>query len=129
MNIGLSTFEEKLSVAFDFAENIFVFSIDNNNKIIDKKQYNLSSANFFERANEIKKLEVDILICGCISRCSLEMLNQMGIKVISHVSGTIDSVINAYLKNELNNPKFSLPGFGKGKGRRRRCRRKNFIEN
>lgn len=126
MKIALTNYNKNLSAAYDFADTLTLIKADNN-KVVEKRVVELKERNLSARAVEIKNLEVDVLICGCISRCSFEILSQMGIKVISHVSGTIDEIINAYLKNELNNPEFFLPGFGRGKGRRRRCGRKKFY--
>ena len=128
MIIAAASFNENMSVALDFADTLTVFNI-RENKIPDKKTVQLKSQMPTARALEIKNLNIDLLICGCISRRSFEILSQSGIEIISHITGNVDDVINAYLNGKLNNQEFFMPGFGKGQGRMRRgrkCRFKNF---
>ena len=123
MKIALSTFNSNLSVAFDFADTLLIFTVEDG-VITDKKEYSLENTNLVLRTTEIKNLNVNVLICGCISRCSYEILTQSGIKIISHVSGPVDEIISAYLKNKILNEKFSMPGFGYGNGKGGRCGQK-----
>ena len=125
MKIALSTHQDNLSVAFDFADSLQIFSVEDGNP---KKEndYLLQNVNPVSRAAEIKKQDVELLVCGCISRCSYEALTQLGIEIISHVSGSVDEIISAYLNNKLSNSDLSMPGFGRGmgKGRGRTCGQK-----
>ncbi|MCK5851765.1 hypothetical protein KAH27_01940 [bacterium] len=120
MKIALSTFNDNLSVAFDFADSLQIFSVEDG---IAKRgnEHLLQNVNSTARAAEIKKLDIEILICGCISRCSYEILTQLGIEVISHVSGTVDKILSAYLNKEISKPEFCMPGFGRRNGRGGRC--------
>ena len=113
MKIALSTFNDNLSVAFDFADSLQIFSVENGTakREIDHLLQNINPT---ARAAEIKKLDIEVLICGCISRCSYEVLTQLGIEVISHVSGTVDEILSAYLKKEISKSEFCMPGFGRG---------------
>ncbi len=117
MKIALSVHNGNLSVAFDFADTLLIFTIENG-EIKDKKEHSLINTNPALRSAEIKKINIDILICGCISRRSHELLTQSGIEVISHVSGSAEDIISAYLNKKISNQKFSMPGFGKGRAGR-----------
>jgi len=122
MKIALSTYKDNLSIAFDFADTLQIFSVEN--KMAKKENVCLlNNINPTSRAAEIKKMNAEIVICGCISRCSYEALTQLGIEVVSHVSGSVNEIITAYLNDEISNQKFSMPGFGRGmgKGRGGRC--------
>jgi len=113
MKIALSVHNENLSVAFDFADTLLIFTVENG-EIKDKKEHLLKNTNPALRTAEIKKLNVNVLICGCISRCSYELLSRSEIEVVSHVSGSAEDIISAYLNKKISNKKFSMPGFGKG---------------
>ncbi len=116
MKIALSTFNDNLSVAFDFADTLLVFSVEDG-IAKEKNEHLLQNVNPVSRAAEIKKLDIEVLICGCISRCSYEVLTQLGIEIISHVSGTVDEILAAYLKKEISKPELCMPGFGRGMGK------------
>ena len=116
MKIALSTHKDNLSVAFDFAESLQIFSVEDGNPI-KENDYLLLNVNPVSRAAEIKKQDIELLICGCISRCSYEVLTQLGIEVVSHVSGTVDEILSAYLNDKLASPDLSMPGFGRGMGK------------
>ncbi len=115
MKIALSTHQDNLSVAFDFADSLQIFSVEDGNSI-KENDYLLQNVNPVSRAAEIKKQNIELLICGCISRCSYEALTQLEIEIISHVSGSVDEILSAYLNNKLSNPDLSMPGFGRGMG-------------
>jgi len=123
MEIALSVYNDNLSVAFDFADILLLFTVEDG-EVKNKKEFVLENINPILRVNEIKKMNVNVLICGCISRCSYELLTESGIEVISHVSGAVEEILSAYLNKKLSNKKFSMPGFGNGKGRAGRCGQK-----
>jgi predicted Fe-Mo cluster-binding NifX family protein len=61
---------------------------------------------------------VEVLICGAISRYFYSLLiNVAGIDVIPWVSGSIEEVLNAYMKGNLYRQKFLMPGCCWHKGR------------
>ncbi len=54
-----------------------------------------------QKAAFLKSLEIDLLICGAISRHLHQILVSSGIDVIPFVHGPIGNVIEAYNKGEL----------------------------
>jgi len=63
-----------------------------------------------QRCSFIRKLEIDVLICGAVSRLFSEMLKASGIKIISEISGPAEDVLEAYLNGNLLQKKFLMPG-------------------
>jgi predicted Fe-Mo cluster-binding NifX family protein len=55
-------------------------------------------------------LDVDILICGAVSYTFLQMLQSSGLEVIQQISGQVEEVLKAYLKGNIYNTKFLMPG-------------------
>lgn len=83
---------------------------------------------------ELKMHEIQVLVCGAVSRFMLWALESKGIHVIPFVSGEIDNVIKAWLEGNLLKGKFAMPGckwrfrgmvqerrgqYGRGKGKGR----------
>jgi predicted Fe-Mo cluster-binding NifX family protein len=61
--------------------------------------------------------EVDVLVCGAISRQVREMAEADGIKVYPFIAGEIRDVVDAWMSNRLDQMHYSMPGC-------RRCRQK-----
>jgi len=73
-----------------------------------------------ERATMILGLDVDVLICGAVSRGVEERLTDSGITVVSWIVGRVDDVLAAFENGDLPGDRFRMPG----RSGRRRCRRR-----
>jgi len=63
-----------------------------------------------DRANQLRSLGVDLLICGAIS-CPLQrMIEASGIDIIPFVRGKASEVFEAYWQSRLEDRRFFLPG-------------------
>jgi len=136
MKIAIAIWNDHVSSAFDFSARILLMEIENE-KEISRSQILLESQSPSQRVNQLKSLEVDVLICGAISRTLAEMTAAARIQVLAYITGRIDDVIEAYITGQIERSKFSMPGcwlgarkglgqFGQG---RRRCRRQGNQKN
>ena len=79
-----------------------------------------------ERAAKLRRLGVDALVCGAISRPLAYMLSGSGIEVLPFVTGPTEQILDAYRSGQLYQPQYALPGYWEGARRcfqRRRGRR------
>ncbi|VGO22387.1 hypothetical protein SCARR_04470 [Pontiella sulfatireligans] len=65
--------------------------------------------------------QVDVLICGAISRPLIQQAEAHGIQVQAFVSGEIHDVLEAFKSNQLDQPGFSMPGCRRCQRRQGRC--------
>ena len=126
MKIAIPIYNNNVSNVFDFAASLLLVEIENG-KEVSRSEVSLESQASPRRVEQMKSLEVGVLVCGAISRILAEMLTTSGIQVLPYVTGSIDDVLQAYLAGQLATPKFSMPGCWpggrKGFGRRQRgCR-------
>ena len=136
MKIAIAIWNDHVSSAFDFSACILVMEMENDEEI-SRSQILLESQSPAQRANQLKSIEVDVLICGAISRTLAEMITAAGIQVLAYTTGRIDDVLEAYIAGRLAESQFSMPGcwpgarkgFGKRGQGRRRCRRQGNQEN
>ncbi|MBN2126134.1 MAG: hypothetical protein JW821_17680 [Deltaproteobacteria bacterium] len=70
----------------------------------------LEEGDLARRCLHIRGLNVNILICGAISRPFARMLGAAGINVIPEISGLAEEVLEAYLQGTLFHGKFLMPG-------------------
>ncbi len=124
MKIAVSSFGDTIATTFDFADEIVVFTCLNG-QITDRQKYVLGDTFMPLRAQKLKELGIDTLICGAISRPAEIMLRHHDIEVITGITGNITMVVNEIVNGDINQPQYRLPGFtgrlcGRGKKRRRR---------
>ena len=64
----------------------------------------------FERADEIKKLGVLVVICGAVSDALYNLLKESNIDLVCGITGDIEEVIDAYHNRTLTQARFRMPG-------------------
>ena len=109
MRIGVSIWEDKISPVLDTASKLLIIDNDTQ-KESSRFETNLLEQNMSQRCSFIRKLELDVLICGAVSRRFSRMLKASGIKIISGISGPAEDVLDAYLQGALLHSGFFMPG-------------------
>ena len=113
MNIAIPVWEGKVSPVFDTASRVMVLNLENQKETSRFEAY-IDEHDLTRRCLRIRRLGVDILICGAVSRTFYGILTAAGIHVIPWVSGYAEDVLAAYLNGTLFDSRFLMPG----------CRRK-----
>ena len=112
MRIAVSIWEDKVSPVLDTATKLLVTE-SNTQKKESRFEVYLIKKDITQRCSFIRKLEIDVLICGAVSRIFSGMLKASGVKIISGISGPAEDVLEAYLNGDLSQPKFLMPGIKK----------------
>ena len=123
MKIAIPIWNGNVSSAFDFAHSLLLVEVENNAES-NRSEISLPAQSIPEKANQLKTLGVDILICGAISRQLASLIASSGIRILPYVAGQVDEILQAYLNDRLLESRFALPGSWPGarKGFRRRRR-------
>ena len=123
MKLAIPIWNDRVSSAFDFAHRILLVDVENDRET-GRSEIPFPPESDPEKANRLKTLGVEVLICGAISRSLASQVRASGIKVLPYVVGQADEVLKAYLTGRLIQPQFALPGSWPGarKGFRRRRR-------
>jgi predicted Fe-Mo cluster-binding NifX family protein len=109
MRIAVPIWEEKVSPVLDTATRLLITESETQKKG-SRFEVFLIKKDISQRCSFIRKLEIDVLICGAVSRLFSETLKASGIKIISGISGPAEDVLEAYLNGNLLQPKFLMPG-------------------
>jgi predicted Fe-Mo cluster-binding NifX family protein len=121
MKIAIPIYNSNVSNVFDFAHRLLLVEIENG-KEATRSEVALESQLLPQRVGQLKSLDVDILVCGAISRVLAKMVTASGIQLLPYVTGRVDDVLGAYLAGQLVQPQFAMPGCWpgarKGFGRR-----------
>ena len=109
MKIALSAWKDYISTVFDTADQLLVLEI-NGTDAQKRTMVKLSNGDVAGRANQIKEKQIDVLICGAISRPLEASLNSLGIRVYAFVRGPVEEVLAAYQNGNLDLATFAMPG-------------------
>jgi len=124
MRIAIPIRDTSVSTAFDFARKLLLLEFENGREA-RRSEIELVPESAAQRAERLRDLGVDILICGAISRDLAQSVAAVGIDLLAYVTGPVDSVLKAYIAGQLAKPRFILPGCWPGaRNGFRRCRRR-----
>lgn len=124
MKIAIPIRDSCVSPAFDFSHRLLLVELEDGREAT-RSEAVLAPEPTAQRACRLRDLDVDILICGAISRDLARSVTGFGIELLAYVSGPADEVLTAYITGQLANPRFALPGCWPGarNGFHRRQRR------
>jgi predicted Fe-Mo cluster-binding NifX family protein len=109
MKIAVPVWEGKVSPVFDSASRLLILQVENNRETL-RSERDMDERDLARRCSRIKRLDVDTLICGAISRYFYRMLVAADIEVIPWISGPVEEVLEAYMHDTLHHSKFLMPG-------------------
>jgi predicted Fe-Mo cluster-binding NifX family protein len=109
MKIALSVWKEDISTVFDSADQLLVVELDGAEGR-KRTTVKMNAADVSERAGQIKEKQIDVLICGAISRPLEAALTSLGIRVYAFVRGSVEEILTAYQKGGLDDANFAMPG-------------------
>jgi predicted Fe-Mo cluster-binding NifX family protein len=109
MKVVLTVWENRISPVADSARQLLVVYVENRT-IQDRRTEWFEVESIFYRARRLSDLEVRIFICGAISDFFASLLEGYGIRLIPFICGKIEEVLDAYLEDSLQNPRFVMTG-------------------
>jgi predicted Fe-Mo cluster-binding NifX family protein len=118
MKVGIPTWDGRVSPVLDVARHLLVVEVEGNAEV-GRGEADLAEAQLGPRAQQIRGLGVEVLICGAVSWPLEAALTSAGVRVIPQTCGWVEDVLQAFLSGGLTDEAFLMPGCC---GRRRRFR-------
>jgi len=109
MRIAVSIWDDKVSPVLDTASKLLVIESDVQKESSRFEVY-LLEQDISRRCHFIRGLNINVLICGGVSRQLSGILEASGINVISGISGPAEDIIEVYLQGTLGDSMFFMPG-------------------
>ena len=125
MKLAMPVWDDCVSTVLDFSDCLLVVDFESGT-INDRSMADFAGNTIVEKVARLRELDIQVLLCGAVSRPLERMIMASGIDIIPFLMGRVDDVLNAYFSGHLLEPGFMLPGcrrgsgFGRGMGRRRR---------
>jgi predicted Fe-Mo cluster-binding NifX family protein len=109
MRIAIPYRMERVSPVFDVAKHLLLVDIENSSEVA-RDTKTIDDADLMDRVRYVEDLDVDLLICGAISRPLAQILEAKGIEVIGQICGNTEEILQAFLQGGLNDQSFLMPG-------------------
>lgn len=124
MKIAITEWNERIAPVFDVAGQVIILEV-NDSGIVREEKTALPDGCFHDKILFLRRLDVEQLICGAISRHAEMEAEIAGIKVHGFIAGDYHEIIEAWRKGFLSRDRYAMPGCG----RRKRCCRRQGQRN
>ncbi len=124
MKLAMPVWDDSVSTVLDFSDCLLVVDFESGT-INGRSMADFAGNTIVEKVARLRELDIQVLLCGAVSRPMERMITALGIGIVPFLRGRVDDVLNAYFSGRLLEPGFMLPGcrqgsgFGRGMGRRR----------
>jgi len=125
MKTAFSIWQNRIAPVFDVSTTILIRETDRA-VLVSEKTISLPSASALDRVSLLAANNVDILVCGAVSKDTALMLEAFNIKYCPFIAGAVDDVIAACSTKGICDVKFAMPGCGRQRKRGRQIRRIDF---
>ena len=100
MKVAIPRMGESVAPCFGYCATMVIFTIKNG-AVTNQIDFPLHSREPFDRVRLLRDQEVDTLICGGMQDVFEDSLRASGIEVISWVSGSVDDLLELFLRGQL----------------------------
>ena len=100
MRVAIPRMGESVAPCFEYSATIALFTIAEGD-VTDQIDFPLRSREPFDRVRLLRDQQVDTIICGGVQDVYEESLRGSGIQVISWVSGSVDDLLELFLRGQL----------------------------
>ncbi len=111
MRIAIAHWQDRISPVFDVSDRLLLIDIEKGREL-KREDSMLNCRGPFERAREVYRLGVQVLLCGAVSRPLETALISTGVRVIGFICGGLEDVLHAYINGRLTDKCFQMPGYG-----------------
>jgi predicted Fe-Mo cluster-binding NifX family protein len=109
MRVALPIWEQRISPVFDVAGQLLLVNIQES-RVTDRRVEQLPDVPPSRLVATLDAWRVNVVICGGISQAMALLIQGRGIELVRQICGDVEQVINAYLADDLGDPRFRMPG-------------------
>lgn len=112
--VAIPVFKSRVSPVLDTCQRMVVVDIEKSGEV-KRQELNLDKMSIHERIEVMSRWGIRKIICAGVSDVMCRFLAGKNIVLISGIAGEIEKIINAYIRNRLNDACFVMPGKHDGK--------------
>ncbi len=111
MKVAITVWGSRISPVFDSSHMLLVAEIENFT-IIDRKQITFNPEPPSRLFELLAEMDIDVLICGAVSRAPACLIESVGVKLIPFIAGDAEEILGSYAKKASVLPDYFMPGCG-----------------
>ena len=108
--LAVPVFRSRVAPVLNWCSTIDIFPENAAETTASSQEIVLLDMSAFDRLRILQEQGVRTLICGALSPELLSYGESIGLRIIHGIAGDIGDVLNAYYANDLDHPRFRLPG-------------------
>ncbi len=109
MKIAIAAWKGKISPVFDSTAHIVIADIEDN-RITNQELISLECLTHYQRVELLDRLDINIFVCGGITRPLLENIRSKDIVAIPNICGDVNIILKAISDGKDIKTLFSVPG-------------------
>jgi len=113
MNLAVTVWGNRVSPVFDVARTLLV-TRTGDKKILEKRYVSFDPGAPADLIHILKKLKVDILVCGAISASPATLIMDHKIRLISFATGNALALLETLARKKSLEKDFIMPGMANG---------------
>lgn len=110
MRVAIVTWNKSVSPVFETASRLVLIDVEQREERARRTIEMPANLSPLQRARRLAELEVNVLICGAISRPLEELVSTTGVVVIPWVAGPVEGILRAYLTRRLSAAHWRMRG-------------------
>jgi predicted Fe-Mo cluster-binding NifX family protein len=118
MKVAITEWQGRVAPVFDVSGTVLILDKDGG---VDGESVAMPTDCPQSKLAFLKERQVDVLICGAISRRVGEHAEALGMRINPFVSGEVGEVWDAWKKGRLDQACYSMPGCRRCRRRQGRC--------
>jgi len=115
MRTMLTIWNARIAPVFDVAGQAMLI-VSENGTALSEENLTLPGGSAMAKVSFLAEAQVNVLICGAISRPACFAANAYGMEVYSFIAGNVREVILALHEGRLRESVFAMPGCGRKRG-------------
>ena len=100
MTVAIPRMGEAVAPCFEYCATMAIFTI-RDGRVVEQKDIPLRSREPFDRVRLLRDQKVDTVICGGMQDVYEDVLRASGLEVISWVSGSVEDLLDMYIRGRL----------------------------
>jgi len=107
--VALSVWEGRIAPVFDVSRKYLILDIENGS-VKNRIEESFDCNDPVLMIDRLANMNVQILICGAVSRAYADILSDCNVEIYSFIAGDIDEVVTAYLDGSFPSSTMIMPG-------------------
>jgi predicted Fe-Mo cluster-binding NifX family protein len=109
MVIAIPDCQGRVSPVLDTAARLLVIR-RHRGQTVERREIPLGLLPADALGRSLVELQIDVLLCAALSEPLLHLLQNSGIRVVRHLCGEVDAILQAFWGRRLRRAEFRMPG-------------------